>query len=138
MPRYAKVQVTVGTVIKKDGKYLLVQERKKPVYGKWNIPAGRAEVGDTLERRAIREVFEETGFRVKLLRKLFVRHAGLNHPVGHAYQGRIIGGHLHFPKREILDAGWFTYKEVQKMYQLNKIRGHWIWQAISAVEKSKK
>lgn len=35
----AKVKVIVGTVIEKEGKYLLVQEAQEKCRGKWNLPA---------------------------------------------------------------------------------------------------
>ncbi len=138
MPNYVTVKVVVGTVLRKNGKFLLVQDRKKPAKKKWSIPAGRAESGQTIEQCAVRETLEESGFRVKLVKKLFVYHEDLFHPVRHAFLGKIIGGHLNFPKSEILDAGWFTYKEIEKMYRQNKIRHHWVWQAINVVEKAKK
>lgn len=138
MPHYATVKVVVGAVLRKNGKYLLVQDRKKVANKKWTIPAGRAEVGHTIEQCAIREAYEESGFRIKLAKKLFVYHESLDKPVRHAFLGKIVGGHLNFRKREIIDAGWFSFKKIQKMYRANKIRHHWVWQAISVVEKTKK
>jgi NADH pyrophosphatase NudC (nudix superfamily) len=67
------------------------------------------------------------------VKKLFVYHEGLDHPVRHAFLGKIVGGHLNFPKKEILNAGWFTFKEIQKMYRENKIRHHWVFQALQLV-----
>ena len=126
MPHYATVKVVVGTVLRKNGKYLLVQDRKISAKRKWTFPAGRVEAGQTIEQSAIREAREESGFRVKHIKKLFVYHEDLRHPVRHAFLGKITGGHLNFPKREILAAGRFTFGEIQKMYQKNKIRHHWI------------
>lgn len=130
MPRYAQVKVVVGTVLRKNGKFLLLQDRKMVAKRKWTIPAGRVETNYSIEQNAVREAHEESGFRVKLVKKLFVYHEDLYHPVRHAFLGNIVGGHLNFPKKEILDAGWFTFKEIQKMYQENKIRHHWVFQAL--------
>lgn len=133
--KFARVQVVVGTVICKSNKYLLVQEGKKAIRGLWNIPAGRVEVGDTIEHRAIQEIFEETGYRAKLKRKLFVEHNQADQPVRHAFEGRIIGGTMKIPPREILDCGWFAWREIQKMK--SKMRHQWIVRAISIVEYGK-
>ena len=55
------MNIVVGGIIEKDGKYLLIQEAKKMCYGKWNFPAGRLEFKESLKQGAIREIKEETG-----------------------------------------------------------------------------
>jgi 8-oxo-dGTP pyrophosphatase MutT (NUDIX family) len=51
-----------GCVIRDTyGRFLLVQERLEKVYGKWNMPAGHVEAGETIKAAAIRETKEETG-----------------------------------------------------------------------------
>lgn len=64
------MQVIVGGIIEKEGKFLMVQEAKKKCYGKWNFPAGHLEEGETIYDGAIREIFEETGCRVRLINVL--------------------------------------------------------------------
>ena len=49
------------TAIWCDDKILLVMRRSPPNAGKWGMPGGLVEVGETLEQAAIREVGEETG-----------------------------------------------------------------------------
>lgn len=57
-------------LIIKDGKILL-QKKSAGRFGefKWNAPGGRLRPGETIEECSIREVFEETGLRVKNLKK---------------------------------------------------------------------
>ncbi len=126
--------VVAGVVIKKDGKYLLIQERKPVVYGQWNLPAGRVDVGDTLEKTAIKEAKEESGYDVKILRKLGIYQNEATEAVKHAYHAEIIGGELAFPKDEIMDARWMTFDEIVSLKE--KLRGSWVLEAISAVENS--
>lgn len=104
-----------GVVIEQDGKYLLVQERKPSAYGLWNLPAGKADEGETVEVAAVREAKEETGYDVKLIKKLEVYHSTLDSRQKHAFIAEIVGGNLSFPIDELLDAQWFTYEEIQKM-----------------------
>ena len=52
------MNIVVGGIIEKDGKYLLIQEAKKMCYGKWNFPAGRLEFKESLKQGAIREIKE--------------------------------------------------------------------------------
>ena len=58
--------IICGGVVEKDGKYLLVQESKAKCYGKWCLPAGHLDVGETLFEGAIREIKEETNCDVEL------------------------------------------------------------------------
>ncbi|MDB3856474.1 NUDIX hydrolase [Halieaceae bacterium] len=57
--------VTVATVIERDGKFLLVEERSsgRLVY---NQPAGHVEQGETLFEAALRETLEESRWQVEL------------------------------------------------------------------------
>lgn len=36
----------------------------------WNLPGGGIEKGETPEKAAVRETYEETGFRIKLSKQL--------------------------------------------------------------------
>ena len=58
--------VTVATVIKRDDRFLLVEELIDGEL-RLNQPAGHIEHGETLAQAAIRETLEETGWEVKLL-----------------------------------------------------------------------
>lgn len=112
---FAVTTIVCGVVIERNGKYLLVQERRPDVYGKWNLPAGYVDEGETLEEAAIREAKEETGFDIKLGRQLLVMHPIADLPVLHAYSCGIVGGSLSFPEDELLAAQWFSYEEVLQM-----------------------
>ena len=65
-------RVIAGGIVKKDNKYLLVQETKEICKGKWNIPAGRVEDGESVIEAAKREVFEETGIKMDVERLGFI------------------------------------------------------------------
>lgn len=111
----ATTYIICGVVLEKDGKYLLVQEKKPDVYGKWNLPAGKVDQGETLEQAAIREAKEETGFDIELKNHLVTVHQATERPVLHAYVAEITGGELKFPEYEIMAARWFTYDEILAM-----------------------
>lgn len=112
---FATTHMVAGVVLKQDGKYLLVQEAQPKVYGKWNLPGGRVDEGETLEQAAIREAREEAGFEVKLGAHLHIVHPSVEVPVLHAFAATITGGELAVDPHEILDAKWFTYAEVVAM-----------------------
>ncbi|SLM30417.1 NUDIX hydrolase [Desulfamplus magnetovallimortis] len=57
--------LAVGAVVFKEQKVLLVKRGKAPSKGAWAIPGGSVKVGETLKQAAEREVFEETGIKIK-------------------------------------------------------------------------
>jgi 8-oxo-dGTP diphosphatase len=59
--------VGVGGVVIEDGKTLLIRRGTEPMRGKWSIPGGTLELGETLAEGVAREMEEETGLRVKVL-----------------------------------------------------------------------
>ena len=60
------MEIIVGGIIEKDNKILMVKEAKQKCYGKWNVPAGHLEDGETIFEGTFREIFEETGCKVRL------------------------------------------------------------------------
>jgi 8-oxo-dGTP diphosphatase len=58
--------VGVGAVVVTDGKLLMVKRAKEPSKGKWSIPGGGIEVGETLEEAVERETLEECSIKVKV------------------------------------------------------------------------
>jgi 8-oxo-dGTP diphosphatase len=56
--------VGVGAIIL-DGDQILLEKRKNsPGKGKWSVPGGLVDLGETAEEAVIREVKEETGLEV--------------------------------------------------------------------------
>jgi 8-oxo-dGTP diphosphatase len=59
--------VGVGAVVVEQGRVLLVQRGTEPAKGKWSIPGGLIDVGESLREAVAREVLEETGLIVEPL-----------------------------------------------------------------------
>jgi len=57
--------VGVGAVIVHEGKILLEKRKSAPGKGKWSVPGGLVELGESIEQAVIREVKEETGLEVE-------------------------------------------------------------------------
>lgn len=72
MRRYP--EPTVGAlIVGKDGRILLVKSHKW--MGKYSVPGGHIELGETMEKAVVREVREETGLDVEVVRLLLVQEA---------------------------------------------------------------
>src|SRR3989344_8062443 len=117
------VHVVAGVLLKKEDRFLLVQEGEGAKKGLWNWPAGKVDEGYTLEETAVKEAKEETVYNVKLIREIGIFHEGTKEAVKHLFYAEIIGGELNFPKDEIADAKWFSLDELEGM---NNLRGKWI------------
>ncbi len=57
--------VTVGLIVRRGDRVLLVQRGKEPNKGRWSIPGGAVEAGETLRAAAEREVREECNIEAR-------------------------------------------------------------------------
>lgn len=115
-------RAAVGAVVMKEGKVLLAKRRNAPQKGKWAIPGGSVNLGETLQEAAEREIMEETGLTIQA-----------NEPV-HAFDliERDSAGNLRFhyviidlladytegdvhPADDVSDAGWFSPDEIESL-----------------------
>ena len=130
--------VVVGGIVEKDGKFLLVQEAKESCRGKWNIPAGRLEVNETVFDGAKREIKEETGCDVELTGLLQVGNRVLKDDIfiSIVFSTRLLSENITYNPKEILDIKWFTYEELLSMK--DELRNYnWIINSIKVLTENK-
>lgn len=90
---------------------VLVKRRFEPLAGRWSLPGGTVEVGETLEQAAAREIVEETGLQVSIGPVVEVFDRIVREPDGRVrfhfvlvdYLCSTIGGHLQ-PASDVEDA----------------------------------
>lgn len=131
-----KVVVVGAVILKENNKYLLVQEKQPKAYKLWNLPAGRIDVGETIEEGAIREAKEETGYEVKLKDRVGIYHENGDNAVKHVFTADIIGGELDIPEDEMFDAKWYSLEEIKSLE--GELRAPWILKSILDSEKLRK
>ena len=106
-------------------KILLVKHKK---YGKWVQPGGHIEHNEFPEEAAVREVFEETGLRIKLLGNRFPREEDFITPLGIQKNRTETGVHIDFiypavpindhelvVSDESTNIGWFSREDLEKI-----------------------
>jgi len=125
---FTQCYCAAGAIIEKDGKFLLVQEKKSgkfPGAGKWNQPAGWVDVGEDAAVAAAREVREETGLEWEpkgllgiyaLVRNDQVGHFGATpHVFKYIFRGTVVGGELCPQPDEVDEVKWFSPEEIFAM-----------------------
>ncbi|MGB6482937.1 MAG: NUDIX hydrolase [Candidatus Acidiferrales bacterium] len=59
--------IAVGGVVIHDSQVLLIRRGQPPLEGRWSIPGGILEIGETIAEGIERELKEETGIQVRVL-----------------------------------------------------------------------
>jgi ADP-ribose pyrophosphatase YjhB (NUDIX family) len=111
VPGYATPKVAVGAAVGNDkGEILLVQRADS---GVWLYPTGWADIGYSAAEVVVKEVEEETGIEVEVVRLIAVLD-GLRVGISRiplyslVFQCRALGGTLAAHPLECADVGWFT------------------------------
>lgn len=105
-----------GLVIK-DGKWLVVKKKYGGLKGKWSIPAGFVNAGETVDEAAVREVAEETGIQAKAVSVLGIRTGVIKHEISDnmvVFLLNAVGGALQHQEDEIEEACFLTPQELKE------------------------
>ncbi|MGE5643919.1 MAG: NUDIX domain-containing protein [Byssovorax cruenta] len=131
-PRLGKEgKIRLGTsaiLFNSEGKFLLTQREDN---GQWCLPGGAVESGESLAEACEREVFEETGLRVRVKRLVGV----YSHPDqlvvykdGHKvqivaihFEAEVTGGELSL-SNETTDFGYFALEDTERLEMLGRHR----------------
>ena len=101
-PDFHKLRRTAACAIIFDeqGRVLL---HRRTDNGRWALPGGAIEIGETADQAVVREVEEETGYRTEVIRLVGIysdpRHTTITYPDGNvnayvavAFECRVAGG----------------------------------------------
>ncbi|WP_430646685.1 NUDIX hydrolase [Agromyces sp. GXS1127] len=109
-----------------EGRVLLVRRGAPPQRGRWSVPGGQLEPGETFADGAAREVLEETGLRVDVGRELW----SLRMPTGDGrefeirdFAATVLGGAL-AAADDAADARWFSPAELQRLRVTTQLLEH--------------
>src|SRR5215813_6119785 len=123
----------VAAVIFENGGVLL---QRRDDNGKWGLPGGGVEPGESVRAAVVREVREETGLEVEPVRLIGVysspeHHQIVTYPDGNvihyvstSFECRIVGGTLACGE-ESLELGWFDPERLPADFvPMHRIRIH--------------
>lgn len=114
--------VSVGAIVVREGQVLLAQRGHPPGEGMWAFPGGVVDLGETLADAAEREIWEECGIRVRVLRPFAVVDRILRDATGRVEYHYVIVDMLaewvEGDLRASSDArrvGWFSAEELERL-----------------------
>jgi 8-oxo-dGTP diphosphatase len=98
MPPPETPKLTVDIVAPMEGGIVLIKRKNEPFEGMWAFPGGFVDIGETVEDAAVREMKEETGLDVELVRLVGVYSEPNRDPRGHnvsvAFLANVVGGEM--------------------------------------------
>jgi 8-oxo-dGTP pyrophosphatase MutT (NUDIX family) len=118
--KFTIIKAAGGLVVNEKNKLLMIFRR-----GKWDLPKGKLDDGETLEQCAVREVEEETGLtNIELLSPLLTTyhtyHEGSKFVLKESYwyNMKVTGQQNLQPQIEedILETRWVTTKEAEQLF----------------------
>ncbi len=101
-----------------DGIEVVLVGRYEPE--RWVLPKGTPDRGESMEQTAAREVIEETGIQVRVIRPLhdiqywFVLHGVRHYKTVHFYLMEAVGGDTSLHDHEYDVAAWFPIDEAER------------------------
>lgn len=106
----------VSLVRDQHGRFLLLEDGRDEMNGRWAPPHGRCEATDVDEKAGvIRETEEETGLIVRPVRVLLTQPADTKVKTVSFWLVDYIGGEMQIDSSESSDYGWFTLQEALAM-----------------------
>ncbi|MCJ7841474.1 NUDIX hydrolase [Lederbergia sp. NSJ-179] len=110
---------SAGVCISEKGQLLMVLQGKPEEEKKWSVPSGGLEKNETLEECCIREVEEETGYRVEIVDEIKLKKGSyeeiqISFEV-HYFLVKIVGGErkIQDPDHLIYDIAWKDIDELR-------------------------
>jgi len=108
---YQNPRVVAGCIPEVDGRILLCRRAIEPCYGRWTLPAGYLENGETVTACAERETLEETGASVERLVPYLLFNICHINQIYFMFRGRVV--HVSDqPGKESLEVKLFAEAEV--------------------------
>lgn len=117
------IVVPIAIIINENNEILLSlrnDPHRKEFHKKWEFPGGKVEIGEKISQNLVREVQEEIGYKVKIIRLFqyihtdkFSPYEGFSYQVYlPAYLCKIISGDGQSDDQEVIEKKWFKIDEL--------------------------
>jgi 8-oxo-dGTP diphosphatase len=108
-----------GICINKNKQLLMVLQGRPEEEKRWSVPSGGQELEETLEDCCLREVFEETGYRSQVIRKIKEKtgsYGSMKYQVTY-YELKILEGNptVQDPDGLIYEVAWKTVDQIKEL-----------------------
>jgi len=120
------IRAASAVIVDDRRRILLVLRGAEPEKGRWSVPGGRCEPGESFADAAAREAFEETGLRVAIADELWVAML----PAGdgrvfetHDFAATVVDGEL-TPGDDADDARWFFDSDLDDLPLTDGLAGY--------------
>lgn len=115
-------RVGVGAVVFHDERVLLVRRGRAPSVGRWTLPGGLVEVGETTREAIAREVAEECGCAIRVVDIAGVFERIVRDDAGRVRYHYVLVDYLAFAETDAIVAGsdadeaqWVSLKEIERL-----------------------
>lgn len=121
-----KTKLVVLGVIRDNQGNVLLSQRYEPelpeVHLKWELPGGTNEFGETLEQTVEREVLEETGLEISVLRFIPASQSRVwqypehhQHTIVLGFECQVTGGKLTCTDSKVVQTQWMSLDQAKKI-----------------------
>jgi len=115
-------RVGVGAVILHEDKVLLVRRGQSPSFGKWSLPGGLVELGESTREAIAREIVEECGIGIRVVDVAGVIDRVVHDDTGRVRYHYVLVDYLAYPESldvvagsDAGDAQWFEIEHVAEL-----------------------
>ncbi|MEZ5372867.1 MAG: NUDIX hydrolase [Microthrixaceae bacterium] len=130
-------QVVCSNIVLNEQGLLLVREAKPSALGRWSLPAGRLETGESLREGAAREALEETGLTVDVGPLLGIYHCPSTLEGGSAinfvFRSTVLGGEIRTTAKHP-EVAFVSRAAVDLLVAQHQIRGQHVRHALAAAD----
>lgn len=112
---WPRTSPAIIVAVTRGDKLLLVYNKQFPER-KYSVVAGFVEYGETFEECVEREVYEETGIKVKNIKYFGSQPWPFPNSMLVAFTAEYLSGEIKEDGEEIVHAGWFTKEEIEGKY----------------------
>lgn len=76
-----KINIIASACVISNNKILMVQENKEEIKSLWDLPGGKVKSNEDIKQAVIREILEETGYKIDVNNILLIQNYVTNRGV---------------------------------------------------------